>query len=69
MNKFLILRVLNLAYLGILLTFIYFYFFEYQPLKLHEECAESSAKTVLAAKSQIDPHDYYLELYQACLSK
>jgi len=68
MNKLLILKVLHITYVGLLLIFIYFYFSYYKPFKLHTVCAEASAKTVLAAKSQYDPHDYYLNLYQSCLS-
>lgn len=69
MNKFLILRIAHFIYLGLLLTLILFYFEVYQPYKLHNICAESSAKTVLNESSNPNSYEYYHALYNACVSE
>ncbi|OGE19639.1 hypothetical protein A3J19_04595 [Candidatus Daviesbacteria bacterium RIFCSPLOWO2_02_FULL_41_8] len=69
MNRFHILKALHLIFLGLLLTFIYFYFAEYQPLKVHSACAESSAKSVLNFGSNTDAFGFYNQLYKNCISQ
>ncbi len=56
-------------YLGLLLTFILFYFEVYQPYKLHNICAKSSAEAVLNKDSNPNSYDYYQALYNACVSQ
>lgn len=69
MNKFLIFRIFHFVYLGLLLTFILFYFTVYQPIKLHSLCAETSAKTVLGSTSNVDAYDFYQRLHKDCIAK
>ncbi len=69
MDKFLILRLLHSMYLGLLLLFILFYFEAYQPYKLHNLCAEASAKTVLQSAPNPDAYGYYQNLYKGCISQ
>ena len=60
-------KVLHLTFLGILSIFIYFYFAEYKPLKLHTECAQNSARAVLASDNKTDAYDLYQKLYDSCM--
>lgn len=69
MNRQSILKLLHFVYLGFLLTFIYFYFSAYQPLKLHNTCAISSSQQVLNSKNQERAYELYKELYADCISE
>lgn len=69
MNKLLILRVAHTIYLGILLTFILFYFEVYQPNKFHDVCAEISAKKVLRQDFNPNAANIYDSYYKDCVSE
>jgi len=63
-----VIRALHILYLTLLLVFIYFFFNTYQPFKLHQVCAEESAKEVLKLNPQ-DSYGYYKNLYEKCYSQ
>ncbi|OGE64300.1 hypothetical protein A3I48_03680 [Candidatus Daviesbacteria bacterium RIFCSPLOWO2_02_FULL_36_7] len=67
MNRFSILRVLHLLFLGVLLAFIYFFYAVYQPLKAHNVCAKNSAESVLGINQQNNAFDLYQQTYKNCL--
>ena len=69
MNWYFVFRVLHSIYLGVLLTFIFFYFTQYRPVKVHAVCAESSAKSVLKLGSEGDAYGVYKSLYEECSSQ
>lgn len=69
MNKFSILRIAHLIYLGLLLCFIVFYFVDYRPYKIETACAEKSAKQVLGANSDQDANGLYKKLYKECVTR
>ncbi len=48
------------------MTFIFFYFTQYRPVKVHAVCAESSAKSVLKLGTEGDANGTYKSLYEEC---
>ncbi len=68
MYKLTRLNVANLIYIGLLSLFILFYFQILQPIKIGEQCAESSAKATLRL-TPVNAFDYYQGQYKDCLSK
>lgn len=65
MNKSIVIKALHLTFLGILLSFIYFYFSVYQPLKVHRICADFSSSEVLKSNAE-DAYGLYKSLYSKC---
>lgn len=68
MYKLTLLNVANLIYISLLSLFILFYFQILQPIKIGEQCAETSAKATLKL-SPTNAYDYYQNLYKDCLAK
>jgi len=69
MNRFLVLKVLNLIFLGLLLSFIFFYFAELLPVKNKAFCAEVTSKYVLETTSKENAFEVYNQLYRKCLTQ
>ena len=68
MNRFWLVKILHLVFLGLLLSFIFVYFTELQPAKKQAQCAEFSTRSVLGAASNEDAFDLYNKLYKNCLT-
>lgn len=68
MSRFGVFRTLHFIFLGILISFILFYFYEYIPLKAQRICREVSAKATLKSNSA-DAYEFYKNHLRSCLSK
>ncbi len=66
MKSFGLMTTLNILFLGFMLSFIYFYFSFYQPLKADLICADKSAHQVAINKS-VNAYDAYYANYHNCL--